>query len=278
LGYLRCREWTCFHALKRLDRPTVPRLLRSEFIPSCLLSPTEFLRSTSRRTLFGLACPAWVCSLFATLPRRPRAPGEHLLPIRSVPGLSQPLDGLLRLRFCGLIASRYHVQGSSTVQGFLPARSLPGSSPVRASVTLPPSCSPASRLPHRGASPSRPCSAVRSVLRGRGLASLSVAPLFGFLSSSRYSTAHRVPDSPGHPLTTLPARSLLGAVARNPSVKVAARRRSSRLLAIPWRALPVPVGWPLRPAHSVLPVCRLVLLSSRNRSPLRVEPLPARGW
>jgi hypothetical protein len=184
LGYLRCREWTCFHALNRLDRPTVPHLLRSEFIPSCLFSPTEFLRSTSRRTLFGLACPAWICSLFATLPRRPRAPGEHLLPIRSVPGLSQPLDGLLRLRFCGLVASRYHVQGSSTVQGFLPARSLPGSSPVRASVTLPPSCSPASRLPHRGASPSRPCSAVRSVLRGRCLAFLSAAPLFGFLPPS----------------------------------------------------------------------------------------------
>jgi hypothetical protein len=58
-------------------------------------------------------------------------------PLRSVLRFSQPLDGLRHLRLSGLIASRSHVQGCS-VQGVLPNRSRPDSSPGRAPMPLSP--------------------------------------------------------------------------------------------------------------------------------------------
>jgi hypothetical protein len=67
-----------------------------------------------------------------------------------------------------------------SVQGFLPIRSRPDSSPGVPPCRYRSDCSPPRRLPHSGGSTSRLCSANRSVLRGRGLAALSVAPLFGF--------------------------------------------------------------------------------------------------
>lgn len=80
------------------------------------------------------------------VPLRGVIDGVHLarelsgFPLRSVLRFSQPLDGLRHLRFCGLIASRSHVQGCS-VQGFLPSRSRPDSSPGGAPVPLPSECS-----------------------------------------------------------------------------------------------------------------------------------------
>jgi hypothetical protein len=59
------------------------------------------------------------------------------IPLRSVLRFSQPLDGLRHLQLSGLIASRSHVQGCS-VQGILPSRSRPGSSPGGAPMPLPP--------------------------------------------------------------------------------------------------------------------------------------------
>jgi len=55
--------------------------------------------------------------------------------LRSALRLSQPLDGLLRLRLRGLVSSRSHVPGS-TVQGFLPSRSDPPSSGGSAPLSL----------------------------------------------------------------------------------------------------------------------------------------------
>jgi len=79
-------------------------------------------------------------------PQRGIIEGVHLarelsgFPLRSVLRFSQPLDGLRHLRLSGLIASRSHVQGFS-VQGFLPNRSRPDSSPGGAPMPLSPGCS-----------------------------------------------------------------------------------------------------------------------------------------
>jgi hypothetical protein len=71
-------------------------------VPSLLLPATPF----------GGACPAGVSSLFATLPGASTSTREHPLPLCSVLRFLQPLDGFLRLRSCGLVASHCHVQGS----------------------------------------------------------------------------------------------------------------------------------------------------------------------
>jgi hypothetical protein len=92
--------------------PTVPRFLRAGLILSCLVSSTECLRSSSLSPPFGATRPAWVSALFAASPAASTNAGAHLLPLRSALRFLQPLDGLLRLRFCGLVASRCHVQGS----------------------------------------------------------------------------------------------------------------------------------------------------------------------
>jgi hypothetical protein len=110
-----------------LFRPTVPRPLRIGFILLCLISPSEFLRRSSRSLPFGSTTSARVSSLFAT-----STDGVHLarklpLPLCSVLRFSQPLDGLRHHRLCRLISSRSHVQGYS-VQGFLPSRSRVNSS------------------------------------------------------------------------------------------------------------------------------------------------------
>jgi hypothetical protein len=68
-----------------------------------------------------------------------------------------------------------------SVQGFLSTRSRPDSSPGCSPMLLPRRpLTVLGRLPQSAGSASRFCSANRSVLRGRWLAFLSVAPLFGF--------------------------------------------------------------------------------------------------
>jgi hypothetical protein len=94
-----------------LARPTVTRVLRSGFILSCPQSSSQFLRRFLPATPFKAACPAKVSSLFATSPEPSTNTGAHLLPLCSAHRLSQPLDGLLRLRLRGLISSHCHVQG-----------------------------------------------------------------------------------------------------------------------------------------------------------------------
>jgi len=171
-------------AASSADRPPVAR---TGFIPSCLNLPFGVPSSillaarAAARPAGGLSPPRGMTNSvhlpdgpcgFSGCARFPASRG-------SVLRLSQPLDGFGRHWHRGLVSSRSHVQGSS-VQGLLPRRSLADSSPARASLSLSPGCSPASRLPHPCASTARLCSTSRCVPRKRGLASPAIAPLFGF--------------------------------------------------------------------------------------------------
>ena len=89
--------------------------------------------------------------------------GLSRAPLRSVLGLSQPLDGFLRHRLRGLVSSRSHVQGSSPFRGFSRLAAGHGSSPPPASAPLGVAHSPASRLPCAPPSTSRRCSTNRCV-------------------------------------------------------------------------------------------------------------------
>jgi hypothetical protein len=102
----------CFHAPAGLDRPDRPPALSNRV--HSLLSRLLF-GVTSPFLLFapfGAKRPARVSPLFAASPAASTCTEALALPLRSAPRLSQPLDGFLRLRCCGLIASRCHVQGS----------------------------------------------------------------------------------------------------------------------------------------------------------------------
>jgi len=160
--------------------PTVPRPLRIGFILSCRVSPSEFLRRSSWSPLSGRPIlPGFRPS--SRLDRRCPLGARVLRPaLRSVLRFSQPLDGFRHLpavRACCIPLPR---PGFVPFRGFSRPTAVPGSSPGRAPLPLSSVRSPASRLPRSNASASRPCSAVRCVSRGRGLAFLGVAPLFGF--------------------------------------------------------------------------------------------------
>jgi hypothetical protein len=60
---------------------------------------------------FRAAACLGVLSLFAVSPEESTIRGVSQFPLRSVLRFSQPRDGLLRFRSCGLVSSRYHVQG-----------------------------------------------------------------------------------------------------------------------------------------------------------------------
>lgn len=47
IGFLAARRRACFHVRRSLPRPTVRRPFRAGFIPSCRVSPSEFLRRSS---------------------------------------------------------------------------------------------------------------------------------------------------------------------------------------------------------------------------------------
>jgi len=149
-----------------LPDPIVPRILRNGFILSCPASPSEFLRLTSRLALSGLpvllgfgallACPRRRLRLGLVTPvagiaapsTSPACAGSaakaHPLSLRSVLRFSQPRDGLFRFRVCGLVASRYHLQGS--VRPGVSPDSQPG---LTRRQSVPPCrcCPPTDRLP-----------------------------------------------------------------------------------------------------------------------------------
>jgi len=190
---------------KRFIESAVPRFLRIGFIPSCRISPSESLR---RASLLLLSEPL---SCQGSVPLRDITDGVHVREPSQGPATS-PSSGFLSLPtdyattgFAGLL----HPAATSrvvTVQGILPPHSRPGSSPVRAPVSLSSERSPASRLPPSNASTSRPCSVRWCVPQGRGLAFPAVAPLFGFVLPQVLAT-RRGPGFPG-----ASARDVSGAV------------------------------------------------------------------
>jgi len=84
------------------------------FEPGSFSRALSLLRSSFAvppRRAFRATHPAGVSALFAASPAASTLPEAIHLPVRSALRFSQPLDGFLRLRLCGLVASRSHVQG-----------------------------------------------------------------------------------------------------------------------------------------------------------------------
>lgn len=169
-------------------------------------SPSKFLRSTSRKPVSGPPVLLGFSALFATTAGVVHSVQEHTRS-RYVPptGFRSLSTGYSDSSLPGLFhpGATYRVP---SVQGFLPTRSLPGSSPVRAPMMLAPFGSPMVRGPSTATSG---CLTFEALLRESKRSSRSVFSLplrrspLRFSSSSRSSSAHREPGSPGHPLTTL---------------------------------------------------------------------------
>jgi len=121
--------------------------------------------------------------------------GDPTLPLRSVLGFSQPLDGLLRHSTLRAYCIPLPRPGFSPFRGFSRVAAVPDSSSVRAPWPLSPRRSPANRLPRRNLSASRLCSATRCVPPGRLLnRSFGRSPLrFPSSCGSSHSTVSPVP-------------------------------------------------------------------------------------
>jgi hypothetical protein len=107
-GYSQHLVAICFHIRRGLfDRPSPESLDPGSF--SHVLSPLRSSFAVSSRPPLSRQP---ILLGFLPFPRhrrsRPLNTGVHLLPLCSALRLSQPLDGLLRLRFRGPIASRCH--------------------------------------------------------------------------------------------------------------------------------------------------------------------------
>jgi hypothetical protein len=200
-------------------RPTVHRLFRIGFILRCRLSSSEFLRPRARP--FGHCCPGFLPS--SRHHRRRLHTWDFQAPLRSVLGFSQPLDGLLRHRLCGLVSSRSHVQGS-------PFRVFSRSAaPPSRRRRLPPCpwscrCSPVTRLPRLPVWTSRLCSAERCVRSDSGFSLARCRSPLRLASSSRYPAA-----DPG------PVRARLSVSAHDVSRRYLRRRVATEALVSPLR-------------------------------------------
>jgi hypothetical protein len=214
IGFPAAPPLRCFHLGGRLSVRPSPGTLRLR------------VHSLVRRVLFGVSSassragrfrPALSCQGF--FPLRGTTGGVpfsvfafRLVPSAGLPDprgsvlrLSQPLDGLLRLRFRGLVSSRSHVQGSS-VQGFLPIHSphwlVASRCPLALDGDVLPGCPGAVRLrPHfeallRGSM--RSSGGVFGPSRGRS--PLRLCPPSGLFRCCLG------PGSPGHPLVAFPLR------------------------------------------------------------------------
>jgi len=111
-----------FRRTPRFSPPAaVPRHLRIGFI---LSRASPLLQSSPTRTR-RTPCGAWQPPLGFRPPSR-RQPAESTSagipsPLRSVPGVSHALDGLLLRRPCGFVSPRSHVRGLP-YRGFPPAK------------------------------------------------------------------------------------------------------------------------------------------------------------
>jgi len=170
----------CFHAARELTDPTVRRSFRTGFILSCLVSSSEFLRRSSFFAPFGAKRPARVSSLFAASPGAATCAEALPLPLRSAPGFLSLATVCSASGFAGLSHPAATSRVSSS-RGFSRSVAVPAHRRPLPPCRLASVHSPASRLPWADTSASRLCSADRSVLEGRWLAFLRLAPLFGFL-------------------------------------------------------------------------------------------------
>lgn len=94
----------------------------------CLLFGVPSLSLPRLVSRFGASAARVSVPFIAISPVAFTCAGHPDLPLGSALRLSRPLDGFLRFRLRGLVSSRDHVQGFS-VQGLLPIRGHPGSSP-----------------------------------------------------------------------------------------------------------------------------------------------------
>jgi len=172
-------------------RPSSERPLLPGFLPSS---------RHHRRRLRPSRAPCENLAAFA------RLTGGPTLPLRSVHRFSQPRDGLLRLRIRGPVSSRSHVQGSQSVQGFLPLHSGPRLivEPCLLAVAARPLAGDPTAVNAPPDFEALFCAPERS--SGSGF-NRSRRPLPSSDSASfRLSLHHREPASAGHPLVTLSPR------------------------------------------------------------------------
>lgn len=185
-----------FRSADRVSIPTVPHLCRDGFIPSCDLSSSESLSPASRADLRSSAppCRGFLPSsrLHRRCPRLQEVPSSRCVPSSGFLGLSTACS---TFGFAGL----FHPAATSrvSVQGFLP-RPVAASTHRRPFPPCPSSLarSPVARLPPACDWTSRSFSTGRFVRRGRGLAFLDAAPLFGFHPPPG-TRSRAVPGRPG---------------------------------------------------------------------------------
>jgi len=111
IGFYRCgcpSPVSMRRALPDADRPLVAKPASFSRVAS---PPQSSFISTPAQGLSALRPPARVSSLFAAPPKASNFRVGAQPIVSSALRLSQPLDGLLRLRLCGSIPSRSHVQG-----------------------------------------------------------------------------------------------------------------------------------------------------------------------
>jgi len=138
LGYLRPR--------RRCDFPRVPVAPRSVSSPISLRRRVHPLVSSASSSEFEplRTCSSHGCEErlpWGLVPNRDVSCGDPLASedpdpaLRSVPGVSRALDGLLSPRPCGLVSSRYHVR-DSPFRGLFPPPGRTDSSSCRALLSL----------------------------------------------------------------------------------------------------------------------------------------------
>jgi hypothetical protein len=207
VGLLAAPRQNLFPCPAELVRPTVTRVSRSGFIPSCPQSSAQFLRLFLPATPFKVTYPAKVSSLFATTPKpstqhrsfptpamfRPQAfsTSRRLAPTPASWAYCIPLPRAGFVPFRGF--SRFAAVPTHR-RAMPPCRYRTDRSPPRRAATL--GQTDFEALVHKSKRSSRLVFSLplrRSPLRIR--------------SSLRLQLAHRRPGYPSHPLMVLPARS-----------------------------------------------------------------------
>jgi len=203
IGFYRCgcpSPVSMRRALPDADRPLVAKPASFSRVAS---PPQSSFISTPAQGLSALRPPARVSSLFAAPPKASNFRVGAQPIVSSALRLSQPLDGLLRLRLCGSIPSRSHVQGCLSRGFSLRAATFP----LREEI-------PPCRLGEAAASLVAGSTGNAPRLRGfaphgdaffqDGVEPVpSAAPLFSFLLL-QVSFPAVSPGYPGHPLLAFP--------------------------------------------------------------------------
>jgi hypothetical protein len=207
VGLLAAPRQDLFPYPTGLVRPTVTRVLRSGFIPSCPQSSSQFLRLFLPATPFKAAYPAKVSSLFATTPKPSTQHGSF-----PTPAMFRPQAFSTSRRLAPTPASWAYCIPLPRV-GFVPFRGFSRFAAVPTHRRAMPPCryqtdrSPPRRAATLGQTDFEALS-YKSKRASRLVFSLPLrrSPL-RIHSSFRLQLAHRELGYPSHPLVVLPPRT-----------------------------------------------------------------------